>query len=63
MLQQFFQSKNEADMLMETACDPEFIIWKNIGHSEKSRFVANLRSFATVFLVIGFTYWSILKFK
>ena len=50
-------------MLMETACDPEFIIWKNIGFIEKDRLYASLKSFATVFLVIGFTYWAILKFK
>jgi hypothetical protein len=63
MLQKFFSSHNDSEILMETACDPEFIIWKNIGFTENQRFVANIRSFAMVLFVIGFTYWSILKFK
>ena len=63
MLQQFFKQKNEAETVMETATDPEFIIWKNIGYTPKQRIFQSLVSLFTVFLVIGLTYWSILEFK
>jgi hypothetical protein len=63
MLQQFFAANNEAEIQMETACDPEFIIWKNIGFIEKERLYASIRSFAAVLIVIGFTYWAISRFK
>ena len=39
-LQQFFEKKNEGDMLMVTACDPEFIIWKHIGFTDRKRYIA-----------------------
>ena len=63
ILQQFFKSKNEGDMLMETATDPEFIIWKNIGQTEHQRFLQNIFSYITVTLVIGITLFAIIQFK
>ena len=63
ILQQFFRNKNEGDMLMETATDPEFILWKNIGQTEQQRFVQNIFSYITVTLVIGITLFAIVQFK
>ena len=62
-LQQFFAGKNDQDMLMETACDPEFIIWKHIGRTDKSRLLGSALSFSAAILIVVGTYFGILKFK
>lgn len=48
---------------METATDPEFIIWKNIGQSESQRFYLEILSYVAVLMVIGVTLFSIVQFK
>ena len=50
-------------MTVEEACDPEFIIWKNIGYTEKQRLQRKIISLLSVFLIVFATYIGILYFK
>ena len=43
-------------MLMVTACDPEFIIWKHIGYTDRTRFLGSVRAFIAVIIIVVGTY-------
>ena len=62
-LNSFFDSKSKNEMIIRPACDPEFIIWKNIGTSGQERLLKRGVSIASVLMIVGLTYLAIDAFK
>lgn len=50
-------------MIIRPACDPEFIIWKNIGTGSQERLFKRGISIASVLMIVGLTYLAIMSFK
>jgi hypothetical protein len=50
-------------MIIMPACDPEFIIWKNIGTLSQERLLKRGISIASVLFIVGLTYLAIMSFK
>ena len=59
----FYKRKNDQEMIIEEATDPEFIIWKNLAKTKTRNYINRLISWIAVFSIIGLTFFLVLKFK
>lgn len=58
-----FQTKADKELKINNTCDPEFIIWENLGVEEITRRLRMSRSFAFLLGIVTMTYYFINKFK
>ena len=59
----FFGSKENDEIIMDNTCDPEFILWKNLGNTKGYRFFMQIRTMAVMLMIVAMTYFGVLYFK
>ena len=57
------ETNNGNDMIIESTCDPEFIIWNNLGKTRKDRIYKKSKSFVVLLSIIILSYVIIHVFK
>jgi len=59
----FLGKQDDSEIIMDNTCDPEFILWKNLGRTRPFRFVMKIRSLCVMVAIIACTYFGVLYYK